>query len=159
MSSWSGSSAPPGRWNASPRQTNPAKIPRATLQRVPPQPQQMRVSSIAGTTAINPQRVGSRRTPASVQHGNGVPGADAGNDAAVAAYRLSMRAGNPLSERKLAQMFGRTSRRWARARIADALAGPAWQPFSAPARSPGSERTGRYRLEVPGQHRRSGTPR
>ncbi len=59
-------------------------------------------------------------TPASGQHGDGVPGADAGNDAAVAAYRLSVRAGNPLSERKLAQMFGRTSRRWARARIAEA---------------------------------------
>jgi len=42
------------------------------------------------------------------------------NAAAVAAYRLSVRAGNPLSERRLAQMFGRTSRRWARARIADA---------------------------------------
>ena len=39
---------------------------------------------------------------------------------AVAAYRLIVQAGNPLSERKLAQMFGRTSRRWARARIADA---------------------------------------
>jgi hypothetical protein len=46
--------------------------------------------------------------------------ASAGNDAAVAAYRLSMQAGNPLSERRLAQMFGRTSRRWARARIAEA---------------------------------------
>jgi hypothetical protein len=46
--------------------------------------------------------------------------ADAVNDAAVAAYRLSVQAGNPLSERRLAQMFGRTSRRWARARIADA---------------------------------------
>jgi hypothetical protein len=32
----------------------------------------------------------------------------------------SVQAGNPLSERRLAQMFGRTSRRWARARIADA---------------------------------------
>ncbi len=63
-------------------------------------------------------------TPASGQHGDGVPGADAGNDAAVAAYRLSVRAGNPLSERKLAQMFGRTSRRWARARIADARRSP-----------------------------------
>ena len=59
-------------------------------------------------------------TPASGQHGDGVLEADAGNEAAVAAYRLSVRAGNPLSERKLAQMFGRTSRRWARARIADA---------------------------------------
>ena len=46
--------------------------------------------------------------------------ASAGNDAAVAAYRLSVQAGNPLSERRLAQIFGHTSRRWARARIADA---------------------------------------
>ena len=40
--------------------------------------------------------------------------------AAVAAYRLSVQVGNPFSERKLAQNFGRTSRRWARARIAEA---------------------------------------
>jgi hypothetical protein len=33
---------------------------------------------------------------------------------------MSLHAGNPLSERKLAHMFGRTSRRWARARIAEA---------------------------------------
>jgi Protein of unknown function (DUF2637) len=46
--------------------------------------------------------------------------ASAVNDAAVAAYGLSVRANNPLSERRLAQTFGRTSRRWARARIADA---------------------------------------
>jgi len=52
------------------------------------------------------------------RHGEG-PEAGAVNDAAVAAYRLSVQAGNPLSERKLAQMFGRTSRRWARARIAE----------------------------------------
>ena len=63
-------------------------------------------------------------TPASAQHGDGVPKADADNFAAVAAYRLSARAGNPLSERKLAQMFGRTSRRWARARIAEARQSP-----------------------------------
>src|SRR5262245_39666090 len=49
--------------------------------------------------------------------------ASAVNDAAVATYRLSVQAGNPLSERRLAQMFGRTSRRWARARIADARQG------------------------------------
>ena len=46
------------------------------------------------------------------------------NDAAVAAYQLSVQAGNPLSERKLAQMFGRTSRRWARARITEARQSP-----------------------------------
>ena len=67
---------------------------------------------------------GQPTTPAGAQHGGGVPGADAGNDAAVAAYRLSVKAGNPLSERKLAQMFGRTSRRWARARIADSRQSP-----------------------------------
>ena len=58
--------------------------------------------------------------PASEQRDDEVREADTVDDAAVAAYRLSVQAGNPLSERRLAQMFGRTSRRWARARIADA---------------------------------------
>jgi Protein of unknown function (DUF2637) len=58
--------------------------------------------------------------PANEQRDDEVPEASAVNDAAVAAYRLSAQAGNPLSERGLAQMFGRTSRRWAQARIADA---------------------------------------
>jgi hypothetical protein len=49
------------------------------------------------------------RRPAGAQHSDGIPGAGADNCAAVAAYRLSVQAGNPLSERKLAQMFGRTS--------------------------------------------------
>lgn len=40
--------------------------------------------------------------------------------AAVAAYRASLREGSPLSERKLAEAFGRTSRRWARNRMAEA---------------------------------------
>ena len=42
------------------------------------------------------------------------------NAAAVAVYRFSIKAGSPLSERKLAEMFGKTSRRWARSRIAEA---------------------------------------
>ena len=58
--------------------------------------------------------------PASEQRHDEVPEGGSVNDAAVAAYRLSVQAGNPLSERRLAQMFGRTSRRWARARIPDA---------------------------------------
>jgi hypothetical protein len=58
--------------------------------------------------------------PACGQRDDEVPEASTVNDAAVAAYRLSVHAGNPLSERRLAQMSGRTSRRWARARIADA---------------------------------------
>src|SRR5260221_8686144 len=47
-------------------------------------------------------------------------------DAAVAAYRASMDIGRPLSERKLAAMFGKTSRRWARNRMAEArhVSGP-----------------------------------
>jgi len=53
------------------------------------------------------------------RHGDGVLGAETDNRAAVAAYRLSVQAGNPLSERKLAHMFGRTSGRWARARITE----------------------------------------
>ena len=66
------------------------------------------------------QGAGQSPIPASGQRDDEAPEASAGNDAAVAAYRLSVQAGNPLSERRLAQMFGRTSRRWARARIADA---------------------------------------
>jgi len=62
--------------------------------------------------------------PANAQNGDGAPEADADNYAAVAAYRLSVKAGNPLSERKLAQMFERTSRRWARARITEARQSP-----------------------------------
>jgi hypothetical protein len=58
--------------------------------------------------------------PAGGQRDDALAEAGAVNDAAVAAYRLSVQAGNPLSERKLAQLFGRTSRRWARARITDA---------------------------------------
>ena len=42
------------------------------------------------------------------------------NAAAVAAYRASVQYGKPISERKLAEMFGKTSRRWARSRMAEA---------------------------------------
>jgi Protein of unknown function (DUF2637) len=47
------------------------------------------------------------------------------NAAAVAAYRESISNGQPLSERKLASMFGKTSRRWARHRMAEARQAPA----------------------------------
>jgi hypothetical protein len=57
---------------------------------------------------------------ANAQDDDEVTDADAVNDQAVAAYRLSVQAGSPLSERKLARMFGQTSRRWARARITEA---------------------------------------
>jgi len=93
-------------------------------------------SASTAATAIEFPRRGERDTPdqerqpaaqaagpgisASGQRDQAVPEAGAVDDAAVAAYRLSAQAGNPLSERKLAQMFGRTSRRWARARIAEA---------------------------------------
>jgi Protein of unknown function (DUF2637) len=40
--------------------------------------------------------------------------------AAVAAFRTSIDTGRPLSERKLAAMFGKTSRRWARSRMTEA---------------------------------------
>ena len=66
------------------------------------------------------QAAGPSPAPAGGQRDDEAREASAVNDAAVVAYRLSVQAGNPLSERRLAQMFGRTSRRWARARIADA---------------------------------------
>ena len=70
------------------------------------------------------QPAGHPAATVSGQQSDGAPGPDADNRAAVAAYRLSAQVGNPLSERKLAQMFGRTSRRWARARIAEAQRSP-----------------------------------
>ena len=45
--------------------------------------------------------------------------------AAVATYRASVQDGQPLSERKLAEMFGKTSRRWARSRMVEARQNPA----------------------------------
>jgi hypothetical protein len=48
--------------------------------------------------------------------------------AAVAAYRASIQTGKPLSERKLAGMFGKTSRRWARSRMAEARHSPSPVP-------------------------------
>ena len=46
----------------------------------------------------------------------------------VAACRTSIAVGKPLSERKLAAMFGKTSRRWARNRMADARRPSAARP-------------------------------
>jgi hypothetical protein len=96
------------------------------------------------------RRARQSATVASAHHDHMIPECTADNDAAVAAYRLSVKAGNPLSERKLAQMFGHTSRRWARARIADARQSPlattpvmsrrGWthdQPFTKSAAGPG----------------------
>jgi hypothetical protein len=70
------------------------------------------------------QVAGPPAIPASGRGDQAVPDGGAVDDAVVAAYQRSAQAGNPLSERKLAQMFGRTSRRWARARIAEARSVP-----------------------------------
>ena len=51
------------------------------------------------------QAAGQSAIPASGQRDDEVPKASAINDAAVAAYMLSVQAGNSLSERRVAQMF------------------------------------------------------
>ena len=57
--------------------------------------------------------------------GSQMPGAVSSiNVAAVAAYRASVLEGKPLSERRLAEAFGTTSRRWARNRMAEARQSP-----------------------------------
>jgi hypothetical protein len=61
-----------------------------------PAEERQRAARVAGRSAI----------PASGQRGQALPEAGAVNDAAVAAYRLSAQAGNPLSERKLARCSG-----------------------------------------------------
>jgi hypothetical protein len=73
-------------------------------ERDTPDQERQPAAQVAGPPAI----------PASGQRDLAAPEADTVNGAAVAAYRLSAQAGNPLSECKLAQMFGRTSRRCSR---------------------------------------------
>jgi hypothetical protein len=93
-----------------------------------------RIGRIASGQMREPEgRVGGQHANhAGRQRQDEGPEAGAVNGAAVAAYRLSVQAGNPLSERRLAQIFGRTSRRWARARIAEA------RQASPPPDSPGA---------------------
>ena len=125
--SWTGSSAPPGRQHVGRRSapSNSAAC-RAAARPVPASAAdgERPARSERGTPgpAWRPagQAAGQSPIPAGGQRDNEVLEASSDNDAAVAAYRLSVQAGNPLSERRLARMFGRTSRRWARARIADA---------------------------------------
>ena len=105
-----------------------AEFPRRGERGTPDQERQP-AAQVAGPPAI----------PASGQRDQAVPEAGAVNDAAVAAYRLSAQAGNPLSERKLAQMFGRTSRRWARARIAEARRVPSSGLIEDPAITVGAQ--------------------
>jgi hypothetical protein len=93
-------------------------VPASAVDGEHPRPNQRATSGPAWQPAG--QAAGQPPNPAAGRRDDEALGASAGNDAAVAAYRLSVQAGNPLSERRLAQMFGRTSRRWARARIADA---------------------------------------
>ena len=52
------------------------------------------------------------------------PSAGGVNAAAVAMYRASIQEGKPLSQRNLAASFGKTSRRWARNRMAEAKQEP-----------------------------------
>ena len=109
--SWSGSSAPPG--------CRTRAVGRAPWQRCglpcrggscPGRGRRQRAAT-AGASASAPGQArqpadrvaGQPAIPAGGQRDDAVPEAGAVNDAAVAAYRLSVQAGNPLSERKLAQ--------------------------------------------------------
>ena len=78
--------------------------------------------------ADQPHRPAGRRAPDWSAAGSSQPADRSENEAnaaAVAAYRASLKSGQPLSERKLAAMYGKTSRRWARNRIAEARRVPA----------------------------------
>jgi len=66
---------------------------------------------------------GDRAIEPPTANGTGTAAEDSEEDinaAAVAAYRTSIDTNGPLSERRLAAMFGKTSRRWARNRMAEA---------------------------------------
>jgi Protein of unknown function (DUF2637) len=86
-----------------------------------------RVSGSAQSDSGHAYRTADRQaTGSSAVDGVGATVEDGDEDinvAAVAAYRASIDIGKPLSERKLAAMFGKTSRRWARGRMAEARRG------------------------------------
>jgi hypothetical protein len=83
--------------------------------------------SLASVTMAAYQSAGQQAVdrPAPEAPARARDGEDEVNLAAVAAYRASLESGTPLSERRLAAMFGKTSRRWARNRIAEARQVPA----------------------------------
>ena len=92
----------------------------ATVRCVPPQPQPLTASSTARATATCPLRAGGRRVSQPTRSmvtgfPELVPIIARRSPLTSSACKLAIR-----SERKLAQMFGRTSRRWARARITEA---------------------------------------
>jgi hypothetical protein len=79
-------------------------------------------SSRSGVDAMH-QASDNKAIGSSTLNGAGAIGENSEDDinvAAVAAYLTSVDTGRPLSERKLAAMFGKTSRRWARHRMAEA---------------------------------------
>jgi hypothetical protein len=81
-------------------------------------------TAVPGTVASEPTADLSLGTGSSMVQEAGTIGEGREEDinvAAAAAYRTSIDTGRPLSERKLAAMFGKTSRRWARSRMAEAL--------------------------------------
>lgn len=92
-----------------------------------------REPAVTTSRTSGPDRTGPGQAERSAdQETTGWPaadGPDGGNPddmdaAAVAAYRASVTRGSPLSERKLAAMFGKTSRRWARNRMTEARKAP-----------------------------------
>jgi hypothetical protein len=106
MSCWSGSSGPP--WRAS----WTAGQPRTTAGRSG--------TSLRLAAVQEPDQPSGSRGPVTAASQSGDI-----NAAAVAAYRASVQAGQPLSERKLAGQFGNTSRRGACNRMAEARQTPA----------------------------------
>ncbi|MGE5292527.1 MAG: hypothetical protein ACM3ML_36125 [Micromonosporaceae bacterium] len=88
-----------------------------------------REPAVIASWASGPDRSGPGREERSADQKTTEPSAadrpgggrpDDTDAAAAAAYRASLDSGSPLSERKLAAMFGKTSRRWARNRMAEA---------------------------------------
>jgi hypothetical protein len=90
------------------------------------------VSLVRGPGSTGPEQANhvekpGRDVPNHADHPAGLAGPDRAADAAwsvnaaaVAMYRASVIEGKPLSERRLAEAFGTSSRRWARHRMAEA---------------------------------------
>jgi hypothetical protein len=113
-----------------PQPDHPGTGPRSAAAEVPdagPKDRHMQVTGLVPASQDDPRPV-ARKAGAGQQSGPDHDAPDRAdsdiNATAVAAYRASLQAGQPLSERKLAGMFGKSSRRWARNRIAEARQSP-----------------------------------
>lgn len=110
---------------ATPATSMPAVPPASSDQRMPDQGGSVGRASGPERTAMAEASQVARHDAATGQHADPGDSEEKANATAVAAYRASIDNGKPICERRPAAMFGKTSRRRTRHRMAEARHVPA----------------------------------